>query len=196
MSVGVTDSPWRSVFRPAGSHLQPRGQTRTQTTMCKQNKPLGKPQTVPACTGGFFLCVFFYNADWIVNLKIPSGSISTLYFHADLSMLMSSESADGILQAFLYSWLTGFIGNSSLTYGNFATEREVTHGSYEVFPFTSGAQESHIKVDERMLYFWPYTHRLCEWTLMCVVTVFPDTFVLSLLPVWRNQCDTVFNSKK
>lgn len=34
------------------------------------------------------------------------------------------------------------------------TEREVTHGSYEVFPFTLGTQETLIKVDEEMLYCW------------------------------------------
>ncbi len=35
-----------------------------------------------------------------------------------------------------------------------ATKQEVTHGSYEVFPFTLGTWEILIKVDEEMLYFW------------------------------------------
>jgi len=58
----------------------------------------------------------------------------------------------------------------------FATEQEVTHGSYEVFPFTLGTQKILIKIEEEMLYFWLYTNQSYDRLLLRDIAVTMETF--------------------
>lgn len=103
-----------------------------------------------------------YTADWLHWLRILQKEQQKAKHFWDK---WRHKSYDGILKdilhltfAFLFIdflFLTNWLCWKFQSHlWELTTEQEVTHGSYEVFPFTLGTRELLIKVDEEIVYFW------------------------------------------